>query len=202
VLLELAKVRQAAIAASVASAPTEPAEAAERSAADRGVALEAVLLEILADPEAAFRSVAVLYQDFLVRCRTHGLNGRLLELPAFRRKLTSLRAGIAAETAEGPEWQRATAVAGDLPEDIQGVFLLLARAAVEGAPCPSDVEVARACGSRSRGRARRLLAYLEQRGLIAIRAEVEGRVIAMPDIEAETAPGDPDAEDEEVSDVA
>jgi hypothetical protein len=203
VLLELARVRQAAIAASVASAPAEPAEAAGRSAQDRGVALEAVLLEILADPEAAFRSVAVLYQDFLVRCRSHGLNGRLLELPAFRRKLASLRAGIAAETAEGPEWARATAMASDLPEDIQGVFLLLARAAVEGAACPSDAEVARACGSRSRGRARRLLAYLEQRGLIALRGDPDGRVIAIPDLDdAATAPGDPDAEDEDVPDVA
>ncbi|WP_207482055.1 ATP-binding protein [Arenibaculum pallidiluteum] len=196
-LLELARARQAMAAAEAEAAPGERAQA-----------LDAVMLELLSDPEAAYRSVAVLYQDFLVRCRAHGVNGRLLDLPAFRRKLAQLRAGVAADTAGGESWQQATAVAADLPEDIQGVFLLLARAAIEQAPCPSDAEVARACGSRSRGRARRLLAYLEQRGLIASRTEMSGRVIALPDLGAETAPGDPDAEeapagpDETVPDVA
>jgi hypothetical protein len=144
----------------------------------------------------------VLYQDFLVRCRSHGLNGRLMELPAFRRKLTQLRAGISGGAAQGPDWGRVSAMAADLDEDIQGVFLLLARAALEGAPCPSDAEVARACGSRSKNRARVRLDFLRQQGLILVRTEVDGRVVSIPEIEAETAPGDPDAEEEDVSDVA
>ena len=36
----------------------------------------AILREILADPEAAFRTVAVLYQDFLVRCRIRRVGRR------------------------------------------------------------------------------------------------------------------------------
>jgi hypothetical protein len=69
------------------------------------------------------------------------------------------------------------------------VFLLLARAAIEGAPCPGDMDLAKACGSRSPGRARRLLAYLESRDVIVIRQERSGgRVVAVPDLSCETAP--------------
>ena len=39
-----------------------------------------------------------------------------------------------------------------MPEDLHGVFLLLARTAIEGAPCPSDEELAQAYGTRSPGR--------------------------------------------------
>ena len=53
-----------------------------------------------------------------------------------------------------------------LPDDMQGVFLLVAQAAITSAPCPSDAELARAYGSHSPSRARRLLAYFEERGLL------------------------------------
>jgi hypothetical protein len=101
------------------------------------------------------------------------------------------------ETAAGSEWERAVAFAGDLPEDIQGVYLILARAALDGSPCPPDGEVARACGSRSPGRARRLIAYLEQRGLVVSRNDARGlRILALPDLGWETGPGDPNAFEE------
>jgi DNA helicase HerA-like ATPase len=54
-----------------ASPEPEPAVETEEMKAERATALDAILREILADPEAAFRTVAVLYQDFLVRCRIH-----------------------------------------------------------------------------------------------------------------------------------
>ncbi len=78
---------------------------------------------------------------------------------------------------------------------MQGVFLLLARAALEGAPCPSDAAVARAYGSRSLGRARRVLAWMEEQGAVILRPDLAGRriaVIAGPGWE--TAPSDPAAE--------
>ena len=89
------------------------------------------------------------------------------------------------------------AFAADLAEDIQGVYLLIARAAMEGAPCPPDGEIARACGSRSPGRARRLVAYMESRNLVVTRNDPRGlRIIALPDLGWETGPGDPNAYEE------
>ncbi|AWK86277.1 ATP-binding protein [Azospirillum thermophilum] len=172
--------------------PPEPEETPEQ-AAEREARYEAVLREVLADPEAPYRSLAVLYQDFLVRCRGHGVEGDRLALPAFRRRLTAARAG--AGMTGDPAWERATAAAAALEEDIQPVFLLLARAALDHAPCPSDPEVARACGSRSPGRARRLLTYMEQRGHIVTRNGLGNtRSIALPALGWETALGDPNAE--------
>ncbi|HZB61919.1 MAG TPA: ATP-binding protein [Microvirga sp.] len=189
-LAQLARTRPAA-------APEPQAEASPQSKAEREVALDAILREILADPEAAFRSVAVLYQDFLVRCRIRRIGGEPLNLPAFRRRLAVARAGVDTATAEGSEWDRAVTFAGDLPEDIQGVYLLLARAALEGSPCPPDGEIARACGSRSPGRARRLIAYMETRNIVVTRGDPRGlRIIALPDLGWETGPGDPNAFEE------
>ena len=179
-------------------APAAPAEELETSeqATERKAAYEAILRAVLADPEASYRSIAVLYQDFLVRCRAQEVRGDLLELPAFRRKLAAARAGAGQDTEENPAWEKATQVATTLPEDIQVVFLLLARAALDHLPCPSDADVARACGSRSRGRARRLLTYMEQRGFIATRSGLGNtRSIALPALGWETALGDPNADD-------
>ena len=189
-LAQLARTRPAA-------APEPQAQASPQSKAEHEAALDAILREILADPEAAFRSVAVLYQDFLVRCRIRRVGGEPPNLPAFRRRLAVARAGVDTATAAGSEWDRAVAFAGDLPEDIQGVYLLLARAALEGSPCPPDGEIARACGSRSPGRARRLVAYMETRNIVVTRADPRGlRIIALPDLGWETAPGDPNAFEE------
>ncbi len=166
---------------------------------------DGVLAELMADPDAVYRSVTVLYQDFLVRCRRHQLNGRLLDLPAFRRKLAGARAGAASagydegdyDAADEGEWQKALAMAAGLAEDVHGVFLLLARAAFEARACPSDLLIARALGSRSPRRARSMLSYMEQRGLIVCQEEMDGsRVIAMPGLDWQTDPGDPTAPDD------
>jgi DNA helicase HerA-like ATPase len=176
------------------AAPAEPQS--EESKAERESALDAILREILSDPEAAFRTVAVLYQDFLVRCRIHRVVGEPLNLPAFRRRLAVARAGVDRASAESSEWDRAVTFAAELTEDIQGVYLILARAAMERSACPSDGEIARACGSRSPGRARRLVAYLEGRNLVVCRNDLRGlRIIALPDLGWETGPGDPNAVD-------
>jgi DNA helicase HerA-like ATPase len=189
-LAQLARTRAAAT-------PEPQPEVTEESKAEREAALDAILREILVDPEAAFRTVAVLYQDFLVRCRIHRVSGEPLNLPAFRRRLAVARAGVNTATAEGSEWDRAVAFAADLAEDIQGVYLILARAALEGSPCPPDGEIARACGSRSPGRARRLVAYMESRNIVVTRNDPRGlRIIALPDLGWETGPGDPNAFEE------
>lgn len=190
--LRLAGQRQAEMAATAALNP----EPSLFEAAENDEKLDEVLRQVLSDPDAAFRTDAVLYQDFLVRCRIHRLRGETLDMPSFRRRLSVIRAGVDAEGAGDPEWTEAEKAAKTLPEDMQGVFLLLARAALARAPCPSDAEVARACGSRSPGRARRLLSYMEQRGVIVQRTLIGGlRSIGLPHLGRETAAGDPNAPD-------
>jgi len=165
--------------------------------AERDAAFDAVLRELLDDPDAAFRTVAVLYQDFLVRCRIRRVPGEALPLPAFRRRLAVVRAGIDAADAGSEAWRQALALAETLAEDVHGVFLLLARSSIEGVPCPSDATIARLYGTHSTGRARRLLAYFEERGLIVVHADARGRrIVAFPDLETQTGPGDPAAPDD------
>jgi hypothetical protein len=181
VLAQLARHRPAPAAEAPPEMPPE----------ERDAAIDAVMADILSDPDAAFRSIAVLYQDFTVRCRMRRL-GEPLDLPAFRRRLAVARAGVGSGQAAEPEWERAAAFAAGLAEELQGVFMLIARAAQEGSPCPSDDDIARACGSRSPGRARRLVAYMETRGIVVCRTDFRGnRVIAIPELGWETGPGDP-----------
>ena len=178
---------------SAASAPEPPPE---MTAEAREGALEDIMRQVVSDPEAAFQPIAVLYQDFQVRCRMRRIAAPLPDLPAFRRRLIAARAGGAAAQERSEDWERALDYSARLPEDLQSVFLLLARAAMDGAPCPSDDAVARTFGSRSAGRARRLLAYMEERGFIVQRTDFAGnRIVAIPDLEQETAPGDPKGED-------
>jgi hypothetical protein len=165
--------------------------------AEQRTKLDRILRAILADPEAGFRAIGVLYQDFLVRCRIEGLGAKLPELAAFRRMLTRARAGISAEMAEEQIWQDVAARASVLPEDMQGIFMMLARAAKDKLPCPGDPAIARAYGTRSMGRARRVLTYMEEQGLIVCQTDGAGRrIVTLVELAWATAPGDPLAEDE------
>ncbi|WP_265519716.1 ATP-binding protein [Nitratireductor luteus] len=179
-------------------APEPPAEPdfAAINGAERDAGIDTVLREILEDPDTAFRSDAVLYQDFLVRSRIRRVPGEPLPLSAFRRRLAIARAGVD-EDSGGEAWAMALSLSETLPDDLQGIFLMVARAATNNAPCPSDAALARAYGSHSPRRARRLLAYFEERGLLIARTDFHGhRVLAFPDLGCETAPGHPDAPDE------
>jgi hypothetical protein len=178
------------------SRPREPAPEATAEpaidAAERDALIDQVLREVLDDPESSFRSIAVLYQDFLVRCRIHRVPGEPLALPAFRRRLAIGRANVAAEVAAGADWQRVLALSERLAEDLQSVFLAIARAAVTGEPCPPDPMLARIYGTHSVSRARRLIDYFEAHDLVVVRTDFHGRrIIAFPDLGLETAPGDP-----------
>jgi hypothetical protein len=79
---------------------------------------------------------------------------------------------------------------------MQGVFMMIARAAKEGWPCPSDAAIARAYGSHSLRRVRRLLTYIEEQGLIVCQLDGAGRrIVTLVELAWATAPGDPNAED-------
>jgi hypothetical protein len=173
----------------------EEAPSAEELAARRE-RLDRVLGAILAQPEAGFRAIGVLYQEFVVRCRIEGLGASVPDLTEFRRMLTRARAGLASDVAEDGAWQDVTLRASILPEDIQGVFMMIARAAREGWPCPSDAAIARAYGSHSLRRAQRLLSYIEEQGLIVCQLDGTGRrIVTLVELAWATAPGDPNAED-------
>ncbi|MDR3505940.1 MAG: ATP-binding protein [Acidocella sp.] len=182
----------------LADAPEEAPEAqpSPEELAARRARLDKILAAILADPEAGFRAIGVLYQDFLVRCRIEGLGSGAPDLAAFRRMLTRARAGISAEMAEDDVWQDVAARGAVLPEDVQGIFMMIARAAKDGQPCPGDPAIARAYGTRSLGRARRLLTYMEEQGLIVCQTDGAGRrIVTLVELAWATAPGDPNAEE-------
>jgi len=169
----------------------------EIDAAGYEAMLQGVLREIVDDPDAAYRSVAVLYQDFLVRCRIHRVPGTPLDLAGFRRRLAVAQASIDEDVAQGEAWQQALALSESLTDDVQGVFLTVAQAAVTARPCPPDAMLARIYGTHSLSRARRLLTYFEERGFLVVRTDFSGkRIVAFPDLGLETAAGNPDAPDE------
>lgn len=198
ILAELSKPRAEPVA------PAEPrAPVAEISPEAKEAMLDGILSEILENPEAAFRADAELFQDFLVRCRIRRVPGAPLSLNGFRRKMAVARSGVDAETAQTPDWAAALDLSRQVTEDLQGVFLLVAQSAVRGMPCPSDAMIARAYGTHSARRARRLLGYFEEQGLVVVHSDFAGkRIVAFPDLQVETAPGDPNAAEQALRSAA
>ena len=168
----------------------EPEPEIELEPEEREAIMVEILRELMGDPEARSRQVAVLYQDFTVRCRMRRLGRTNLSLEEFRRRLAVARAGVSDSIATSEGWQTAVTASGTLPEDLQGLFLYIARTAIEGRPCPSDAELAEVYGSASPSRARRVLSYIEERGLIVCHVDFRGqRTLALPTLGVETAPG-------------
>lgn len=145
----------------------------EPDAPDVDIVVADALRGIAEDPESTTRPAAVLHQDFAVRCRMAGVKKPPLDPSAFARRLAAARAGIY-EGVDG-DWAEAMAAAGALPDEMVGAFLLIARAAREGAPAPGDEAIARAYGTTSLGRARRMLGYMESRDIIVTRIDLSGR---------------------------
>ncbi|MBB3398928.1 MULTISPECIES: ATP-binding protein [unclassified Rhizobium] len=191
----LAELSRSAPAASAPPSETRAAQP-ELSTEEREERLTAVLHEILDDPGSGFRTDSVLYQDFLVRLRMRRVPGSPMSLPEFRRRVAISRSGVDAATAETEAWATALSLSASVTDDLQGVFLMIAKAAVCGEPCPSDARIARAYGTHSARRARRLLGYFEEQGTIVVHADFSGkRIVAFPDMNCQTAPGDANATD-------
>ncbi|UFS76505.1 ATP-binding protein [Tardiphaga sp. 37S4] len=175
----------------VAETPISAEELAERR-----MRVDRVLQALMAEPDAGFRVVGVLYQEFVVRCRIEGLGAAVPDLDDFRRMLTRARAGLDSDMTNDDGWQDVSVRASILPEDMQGVFMMIARAAKEGWPCPSNAAIARAYGSHSLRRAQRLLNYIEEQGLIVCQLDGAGRrIVTLVELAWATAPGDPNAEE-------
>ncbi len=177
---------EALLQAMASSAPRSTDPVAEKGAEDLDGVITEVLRAIVADETSAARTSAVLFQDFGVRCRMQGVSYPGLDLPEFTRRLSMARAGI--YTTDDASWISALDVAASLPDDMLGPFLLVAKAAREGAPCPSDEAIAASYGTASLGRARRLIQYIESRDLIVSRTDLAGkRSIAIPSLGWATA---------------
>jgi hypothetical protein len=176
----------------------EPREARVKRAVmtpeEREELVTAALGDVLDRDDAAFRTDAELYQEFLVRCRIRRLTGGTVALPEFRHRLAVIRSGADEEMLVSEPWQKALSLSNGVTGDLKALFLMLANAALSGLPCPSDAAIARAYGTHSVRRARRLLSYFEEQGLVVIHQDRVGhRIAAFPDLNAETAPGNPDA---------
>ena len=185
--------RQAAAAAvleELARLPAAPAAEELLDPVDAEAIMVAALRAIVDDDEATGKTTAVLFQDFQVRCRMLGLRQALLDLAGFTRRFAAARAGI----FEGldDEWAQAIEAGRKVPDDMLGAFLLIARAASENRPCPSDQELAQVYGTSSLGRARRVLTYMEERDIIVARTDLSGRrSITIPELGWTTLPTEP-----------
>lgn len=173
-----------------ASAPPVPEIDAEAQQA----IIETALRQMIDDPDTAYRAAALLYQDFQMRLRMLGLARCTIDLAGFRRLYALAQAGLFFEAQGDPGWQAALAMAEQLPEDMLGMFLLIASAARDRRECPSDTRIAEVYGTHSLGRARRALGYMESRGVIASRTDLAGkRSVALPQLGWTTAASSPDA---------
>jgi len=152
-------------------APAAP-DLPEIGPAEAEAATVAALRAIADDPEAVFRPLPALFQDFQVRCRMAGVRRVPLDPAGFAHRLAAARAGI---DAENEDWADALAVGAQLPDEMLGAFLLIARAARHGAACPDEAAIAHIYGTSSHGRARRVLAYMEERDIIVTRTDLAGR---------------------------
>ncbi|NLH81190.1 MAG: ATP-binding protein, partial [Phyllobacteriaceae bacterium] len=165
----------AQVAAGRPTSAPEPAEDTPRlSAEEIEAALDEIFAEILSDPEAAFRPIPLIHQDFVFHCRLRRLGEVAQDMPSFRKRLALARAGIGASAGD-EAWEGIIAAAEDLPEEMQGVFLMVARAARAGEACPSDDVLARAYGSHSPSRGRWLLSYMAEHGHIVCETDFRGR---------------------------
>ena len=170
-----------------APAPGVPAPSLpDRSDAEVEAVYADVLRAIVTDAESAGRPAAVLFQDFQVRCRMAGIAKPALDLPAFSRRLSCARGGIFDPHSD--EWASVLALAQGLPDDMLGAFLLVAKAARDGEPCPSDGAIAQTYGTSSIGRVKRLIGYIESRDLFVTRTDMAGkRSITIPHLGWTTA---------------
>ena len=173
--------------ANVQATPAEGDDISPLPARDEAVA--GILAEMALDEDCAFQPTAALYQDFVVRCRMKHMKAAPFDLATFRRRFAMAVAGI--HDDGDLDWQGLVQLAGRVDDDMLAPFLMIGRAAIAGAPCPSDEAIARAYGTRSPGRVRRLLEHMERNGLIVLRTDFGGRrSIGVPDLGLSTAASD------------
>jgi hypothetical protein len=138
-----------------------------------------VVRELAAADGATFRPAASLFRDFAIRCRQLGVASAHIDLLAFRRLFACQIAGL--DRIDEPLRSAVAGLAEGVDDDVLAPYVAIVIAAVNGAPTPSEDELARLYGSSSPSRVRRLLEHLERGGLIVVREDFGGeRTISVP----------------------
>jgi hypothetical protein len=163
----------------LAAVPSMPVIKESEQEAIRGEAVAAVAAE------GARLPTAQMFQDYLLRCRTRGVNASDT-LAEFRRRLAMAQAGLRSDL----DWDEALSLAAALPDEMWAPFLAIARAARDCDPCPDDDALAALYGTSSPGRARRMLSFIEASGLLVVRVDMLGkRSISLPHLGWTTGAG-------------
>ncbi len=141
-----------------------------------------IISELAQEEGVAFQSSSAQYQTFLSRCRRDRLIGPMPDMRAFHRRFAVAGAGL----AELPDTTQAAIMrlAGSVEEDLLAPFLVIAKAAHAGETQVDEGAIARAYGTSSPGRIRRLLDHLERQGIIVVREEYGGgRTVLVPGLD-------------------
>jgi len=163
---------------------------------DPRIVYHEVSAEIMSDVSSFMAPEASLYQEFQTLIRIRRLGIPVPPIGEFRKYLSVARAGVPVDCMGDEEWVQILQLAAGIDDDLRSVYLLLARAAIMGLPCPGDATIARVCGTASAGRALRRLSGLETAGYIISKNDMKkNRIVTIPDIQKDTLPGDPKAAD-------
>ncbi|WDF70998.1 ATP-binding protein [Novosphingobium sp. KACC 22771] len=166
-------------AASVPAPPSLPPDEVQ-------AIMAAIMEDITAERDCTYQPISSLFQDFTTRCRMKKIGQHIGDATQFRRRFALAVAGIYRPADE--EWAPLLQLSRTVPDDLLTPFLVIARAAMDEAPCPDDEALARAYGTSSPGRIRRLLEHLEKSGLIVVKTDYSGRrSIGIPDLGVSTA---------------
>ncbi|WP_144097153.1 helicase HerA domain-containing protein [Croceicoccus sediminis] len=171
------------LAETMADMSQTPARRDTAEPVDRSETVREIMSALASDPKSPFQPASALYQAFLAGCRSKGIHIPPLDLIGFRREFACALAGL--DRVDEERRTRLLSIAGDIPDDVLSPFLVIARSVLEGRDAPDDEELARAYGTSSPGRVRRLLDHFEREGLIAVREIFGGaRKITVPALEA------------------
>ncbi|MCB2082512.1 MAG: ATP-binding protein [Sphingomonadaceae bacterium] len=176
-----------AIAASIADADEQAVRVESASEQlDVQQRIEALITELAQSGEVALQSASAQYQTFLLRCRRERIIGPMPDMQAFKRSFAIAGAGL--DTLDGATCDRILQLADNVEEDLLAPWLVIARAAHAGETQVDEDELARAYGTSSPGRIRRLLDHLERQGLVVVREDFGGvRTVMVPGLEGISA---------------
>ncbi|MBX7496705.1 ATP-binding protein [Qipengyuania sp. 6B39] len=148
--------------------------------------IEGIIRAMAAEESVAFQSASSQYQTFLTRCRRERIIGPMPDMRAFRRRFAM--AGARLDELPDATSERIMQLAGAVEEDLLAPFLVIARAAHAGETEVDEEDLARAYGTSSPGRIRRLVEHLERQGLVVVREDFGGsRTVMVPGLEGEPA---------------
>ncbi len=148
--------------------------------------IDAIIREMAGEEAVAFQSGSSQYQTFLTRCRRERLIGPMPDMRAFRRLFAFAQTGL--DDLDEDLRARIMHLASAVEDDLLAPFLVITKTAHEGEAEVDEQELARAYGTRSPGRIRRLLDHLERQGLIVVREDFGGgRTVMVPGLAGEPA---------------